>query len=204
MSVDDRLHRGLSSAWDEVDRDGVEDHLQAALQAGRRRRRMYGAVSLVAVFAVVAVAIAAPRIGARLFDEPTLHPIGPTEETDDPAPFDAIAGTWTTVIPGKNRAAKRLGFDGRWVMKLNADGTARVVSHPEFDSQFLPRGITFTFSLSGDRFTTGIFSDDGHCLPRENKTYRWHLEDGDLSFDPEDDPCIYRRVMLTSSAWHRR
>jgi hypothetical protein len=161
---------------------GAEERM---FERGRRRdrnRRLatigVGAVLFLAVVAIVRSAL----------------PSGDEPKPAIPTP-NAVAGTYTTELDRhEDDAVRRLHLDGEFELRLERDGTMQLSSPRGYD---VP-GAPVTFTLEDGVITTDALVGT-ECDSRGS--YRVRLEAGALSFEPVDESCELRRVILASHPW---
>ena len=165
--------------------EGAEERM---FERGRRRernRRMtaigVGAVLFLAVLAIVRSALPGG-------DEP--RPAIPTPVTPR-----SIAGTYTTELNrDEDESVRRLRLKGEYELRLQRDGTMQLNSPHGYDFA----GTPVTFAIEDGVLTTDALVGTGCDSPG---SYRVRLRAGILSFDPADDACELRRVLLATRSW---
>jgi hypothetical protein len=156
----------------------------------RERNRRAGAL-VVGLSVTVAIAVFALQ-GASVVDDGGQTGFG----SPSPGANNAIAGSYTTRLPGTDPSVSRFGLGGSYTMRLRPSGILLLSVPPRFQ----PEGLSsILFRLSGNLFTTNAFTN----LDCRNAvgTYRWSLENGVLRFDPVDESCEIRRVLFSSRPW---
>jgi hypothetical protein len=106
----------------------------------------------------------------------------------------AVAGTYEARLPSRDPDVARLNVGGFFDLTLTADGNLELNGPWDVD---LP-GPPTTFSVEGDELTTDLLVGFG-C--ETEGTYRWSLEDEQLTLTPVDDACELRAVLLGTRAW---
>ena len=198
MSLDDRLRHALRDEADSVDtRTPKLEHLERGARRRRIERRLLSAAAA-AVLLVVAVVFAAnidtdatdKETKPQPADTPTVSP----SESEAAFPKKVLGRYTTTLEPGKS--ATRLSADGKWSLKLTADGYEAL--GPEDFRPFFGT-LSGTYTVEGNRVTLGPSS---HC--DELSEYELSLSGSELSFDPISEKCLHRRVVFSTEVWTRR
>jgi hypothetical protein len=197
MPVERRLREGFHRNADALEPD-VEEFLSTVLHRARRRRLVRRRVAAsIAVAAVLAIAVLAPRVvdamrSARL----KLPGISPSE-TATPGP-QGLTGTFQGRLwPGLDpvRVDRMVG---QWSIMMNPDGTM-IVQAP---SAFVGVLAGYRFQPQGSGFRTNLFAHDV-CKRFQWGRYTWSSSGGALTFKLVRDPCDARLALLTSEATYQ-
>jgi len=151
-------------------------------RARRERRRRVGT-------AVVGLGLAAAVVALVVTSLPGRH-----REREVVSDESAVAGAYETRLPSRDPDVARLEVGGSFALMLTEDGD--LLLNGPWDV-FLP-GPPTTFSIEGDELTTDLLVGFG-C--RSEGTYRWSLEDGELTLTSIGDPCELRSVLLGTRPW---
>jgi hypothetical protein len=150
--------------------------------ARRERRRRAGTM-------VIGLALAASVVALVVTSLP-----GRDRERKLITDASAVAGTYETRLPSRDPDVARLNVGGFYDLTLTADGTFELNGPWDIN---LP-GPPTTFSVAGDEFTTDLLVGFG-C--ETEGTYRWSLDQGQLTLTPLADSCDFRSVLLGTRPW---
>jgi hypothetical protein len=155
-------------------------------ERGRRRarNRRLAAVAVGAVLFVATLAIL--RSGLP----------GGEREPRPAAPVTArtVAGTYTVRLTPEDPGVQLLHMEGRFKMRLFANGSLELRSPRRFD---LP-GDPITFEIRRGQLTTDALVGSECEGPG---TYRVSLDAGTLTLVPIEESCDLRRIVLASRPW---
>lgn len=117
----------------------------------------------------------------------------------EPSPADritprSVAGTYVVRLSPEEPGVQLLQMEGRFEMRLSADGVLRLTSPRGFD---LP-GKPSTFEINQGKLTTDALVGSECEAPG---TYRLNLDAGVLTLVPIDESCELRRIVLASRPW---
>jgi hypothetical protein len=146
----------------------------------RRRRAATAVVGLALAAGVVALLVTALPVRERKREVIT--------------DVNAVAGTYETRLPSRDQDVARLDVGGFFHLTLTADGDLELNGPWDVN---LP-GPPTTFSVDGDELTTDLLVGFG-C--ETDGTYRWGLDDGELSLTPLGETCELRGVLLGTRPW---
>jgi hypothetical protein len=161
--------------------DGAVDRMFER-RARRERRRRAGT-------AVVGLALAAAVVALVVTSLP-----GSDRERKLITDASAVAGTYETRLPSRDPDVARLNVGGFFDLTLTGNGSLELNGPWDVD---LP-GPPTTFSIEGDELTTDLLVGFG-C--QTEGTYRWSLEEGQLTLTALADTCELRAVLLGTRSW---
>jgi hypothetical protein len=120
----------------------------------------------------------------------------PVRDRDDRVVSDAsaVAGKYETRLPTRDPDVARLEVGGFFHLTLTASGNLELNGPWDLN---LP-GPPTTFSVDGDELTTDLLVGFG-C--ETEGTYRWSLDDGELTLTPLGNACDLRDVLLGTRPW---
>jgi hypothetical protein len=151
-------------------------------RARRERRRRAGTAAVGLALAASVVALMISTLSGR------------DVERDVITDASVVAGTYETRLPSRDPDVARLGVEGFFDLTLSGEGNLELNGPWDVD---LP-GPPTTFAIDGDELTTDLLVGFG-C--ESNGTYRWALDDGELTLTPFDDACELRSVLLGTRRW---
>lgn len=160
---------------------GAADRMFGRRARRERRRR--------AATAVIGLALAAGVVALVMTALPIRH-----REGDVITDASVLAGTYEARLPSRDPDVGRLDVGGFFHLTLTAGGNLELNGPWDID---LP-GPPTTFSVEGDELTTDLLLGFG-C--ETEGTYRWSLDDGELTLTPLGDACELRRVLLGTQPW---
>jgi hypothetical protein len=192
MSVERRLRDGLERSAATVDPD-VRRRLPEAVSRGKRQRRIRGTVLVLSTILVVAgIGGAAFQLGRFAGHPPSSSP----GATQMPAPYGAIAGTYTATFAAASSVVRHNGMAGNWTLRLDPNGVLTLLAPKSFRD--VPSGSAF--KIEGDRLTTDAFVNDPRCS-NDVGVYRWQRSAGNLTFTPIAETCALRRTLFSATQW---
>jgi hypothetical protein len=195
MSLDRRLREGLDRSSSGIEERFFDRVLDEVVARGRRRRRIRRfAAGTLAVAAVVAAVVIAPRglDAIRSFRE--ARPASPQEL------LRQIAGTYTIEVDRSGGAIEAFELAGTWTVSLLPTGAMRLTPPPAFlRSWDPPTGDVFTVTV--DTLRTNALGD---LCGSSIGTYTWVLGDDRLTLAPLAEDCEARKALLTTSTWVRQ
>lgn len=194
MSVERRLREGLERSAATVEPD-VSLRLPEAVSRGKRRQRVRRTVVVLSTVLVVAgIGGAAVQLG-RFAEHSQSASVG---ATGTPAPYGAIAGTYTARITPASSVVRHNGMAGDWTLRLDPNGVLTLVTPKSFRN--VPSGSAF--KIEGARFTTDAFVNDPRCS-NDVGVYRWQRSAGNLTFTPVTETCAVRRTLFSAARWRQ-
>jgi hypothetical protein len=157
-------------------------------ERGRRRARNRG-LATIGVSAVLFLAILAILRSVLPGAEREPRPAVP-----NPVTPRSIAGTYVVRLSPEDPSVQLLHAEGRFEMRLFANGALELISPRGFD---VP-GDPSTFEITAGKLTTDALVGFECEAPG---TYRVNLDAGSLSLAPIEEPCELRRILLASRPW---
>jgi hypothetical protein len=116
----------------------------------------------------------------------------------EPSPADltprSIAGTYAVQLNSEDPGVELLHMEGRYEMRLSANGTLDLLSPRDFDLQ----GDAITFEINRAQLRTDALVGS-EC--EEPGTYRVSLDEGLLTLAPIEESCELRRIVLATRPW---
>ncbi len=106
----------------------------------------------------------------------------------------SVAGAYTVQLSAAEPGVELLHMEGRYEMRLRADGTLTLISPRRFDLE----GDPSTFTITEGRMTTDALVGSGCDVVG---SYRVRLSAGVLTLVPIEDPCQLRRLLFASRPW---
>jgi hypothetical protein len=195
MSLDRRLRDGLERSSSAIEERSVDHVLDRVVGRGRRRRRARRfAAGTLALAAVVAAVVIAPKAldAIRSFGE--TRPASPQEL------LRQIAGTYVIEVDRSGGAIESFDMAETWTIGLFRSGEMEITPPPAFlRSWDQPTGDVFT--LTTDTVRTNAL---GQLCASGIGTYTWVLRDDRLTLAPLSEDCEARKALFTASAWVRQ
>jgi hypothetical protein len=162
----------------------AERMFERGRRRGRNRRLAALGVGVILFVAVLAII----RSGLPGADSE------PTPAVPNPVTPRSIAGTYVVRLSPEDPGVQLLQAQGRFEMRLSADGVLKLTSPRNFG---LP-GDPSTFEIIEGSLTTDALVGSECDAPG---TYRVSLEGGVLTLAPIEEPCELRRIVLASRPW---
>jgi hypothetical protein len=197
MSVEDRLRAGLRAEATSLAPAPLERHLDAIHRRVRIRSRTRWtarvAAAGAAAAAVLAVAVVATDRLAGSDADPADLPTAPVSRG-----AGDLRGEYVVDVPASPQG-DRLGVSGRWVVRVNGDGTLDLTA---------PAGgadgsSDASLSVDGDRVVTNALHGVPGCQAGTGVgTYSWSVAGDDVAFAPIGEDCRARTLLFTST-WRR-
>jgi hypothetical protein len=189
MSAEEHIRDQVTRSVRHIEPD-IGTELDRIYRRGRRRRRLaVGARVSVAAGLVALIGIAGPWVLDIMRTSPS-RPSSPV------SPYSVIAGTYAATIASEPGVVGQAGMTGRWILRLDPDGSLDLVAPPGFRAE--TSGIAYR--LVGEEFQTNAFPND-LCHTQLPGRYVWIKAGGQLRFTIVEDSCKARSILFAGQSW---